>query len=53
MPGTKRPGASAQSVAISIAVTAAVRTTAGRMPRPTVSRSVTLNAAADSVGPAV
>ncbi len=53
MPATTRPGASAASVAISIAVTAAVRATAGRMPMPTVSRSVRASAVAARLMPAV
>lgn len=53
MPGRKRPGPSASSVANSIAVTAAVRATAGTMPRPTVRRSVDVSAAETRDGPAV
>ena len=53
MPGSTRPGASRHSVEISIAVIAGLRATAGRMPRPTGSRSVTASAAAASGGAVV
>jgi hypothetical protein len=53
MPATTRPDASPASVAISIAVNTGLRATAGRMPSPTVSRSVTASAAAASVTPVV
>ncbi len=53
MPGSSRPGPSPHSVAISMAVMGAVRATAGRMPTPTVSCSVTVSAAAARLGPAV
>ena len=53
MPPTTRPGPMLASVAISMAVIAAVRATAGRMPRPTVRRSVTASAAAASGGAVV
>ena len=46
MPGRNRPGASSHRVAISIAVIAGLRATAGRMPIPTVSRSVVASAVA-------
>ena len=53
IPPTTRPGAMLARVAISIAVTAAVRDTAGRMPRPTARRSVEARAAAASGGAVV
>jgi hypothetical protein len=49
----KRPGPSPHSVANSIAVMAGLRATAGTMPNPTRSESVTDNAAADRLTPAV
>ena len=48
MPAITRPGARLASVAISIAVMAGLRATAGRMPMPTVVRSVRANAVAAS-----
>ena len=53
IPATTRPGASPASVASSIAVIAGLRTTAGRIPIPTVRRSVTASAVAASEIPAV
>ena len=53
MPGRNRPGASSHRVAISIAVIAGLRATAGRMPIPTVSRSVVASAVAARLTPAV
>lgn len=53
MPGSTRPGASSHMVAISIAVMAGLRATAGRIPSPTVSRSVTASADAARLIPAV
>ena len=50
--GQRQSGLAAR-VAISIAVIAAVRATAGRMPMPTVSRSVRASAVADRLMPAV
>ena len=54
IPGSSRPGASSHRVAISIAHgIAGLRATAGRIPIPTVSRSVVARAAAARVTPAV
>ncbi len=53
MPGRNRPGASSHRVAISIAVIAGFRATAGMMPIPTVSRSVVASAVAARLTPAV
>jgi hypothetical protein len=53
MPGRKRPGARLHKVAISIAVIAGLRATAGRIPTPTFSRSVTASAVAARLTPAV
>jgi hypothetical protein len=52
-PGTARPGNRRASVASSIAVAAGLRSTAGRMPSPTVIRSVAARAvAAEAMPPA-
>ena len=53
MPGRTRPGARPHKVESSIAVIAGLRATAGRMPSPSVSRSVTASAAAASDMPVV
>ena len=53
IPPTTRPGARLARVAISMAVIAAVRATAGRIPSPTVRRSVVASAAAASGGAVV
>ena len=52
-PASSRPGASCASVAISIAVIAGLRATAGRMPIPTVNVSVRASAVAARLIPAV
>ena len=51
MPTSIRPGNSSASVAASIAVNAAFRTAAGRMPMPTRMRSVIASAAAACATP--
>ena len=53
MPGRTRPGEMLHRVAISIAVIAGVRATAGRIPIPTEIDSVTANAVAARLTPAV
>ena len=53
IPATTRPGAMLARVAISIAVIAAVRATAGRMPMPTMSRSVRAERGRRQAEPAV
>ena len=53
MPAMRRPGARFARVAISIAVMAGLRATAGRMPSPTVVRCVRASAAEASAMPEV